>query len=145
MTDENLPNQGITLSSIQSRIFAFLIDDFLISILFMIILYNQILNAKSFEEIIILINSHLMPMIALKIVYQSFFVWFYGASLGKIMLKIKVIDINGFKPSFSVSFLRACGRIISEWIFFLGFVLGLFDKNRQTLHDKIAKTMVINA
>jgi len=48
-------------------------------------------------------------------------------------------------PNFAVSLNRAIFRIISEMIFYLGFLWGMFDPARQTWHDKTAKTLVIDA
>jgi uncharacterized RDD family membrane protein YckC len=48
-------------------------------------------------------------------------------------------------PSFLISLNRAIFRIISEMLFYLGFVWGAMDAMRQTWHDKTARTLVVNA
>ena len=64
-------------------------------------------------------------------------------TIGKIIVGIKVVDEQGER----ISFLNATGRyfakIISAAILFIGFIMAAFDINRQTLHDKLAKTFVI--
>ena len=68
----------------------------------------------------------------------------YQATLGKMALGIKVVDLNGNR----VSFLRATGRhfskIVSMMILGIGFLMIAFTKNKQGLHDKISNSFVVN-
>lgn len=67
----------------------------------------------------------------------------YQGTLGKIILGIKVTDINGQK----VTFLRATGRhfgkIISAIIFLGGFIMAGFTEKKQALHDIMAGCLVV--
>jgi uncharacterized RDD family membrane protein YckC len=72
-----------------------------------------------------------MQYILMKIAYQTFFVMQYGATLGKLAMKIRVIDIKTLdNPNFAVSLNRAIFRIISEMIFYLGFTWAAMDPAR---------------
>ena len=146
-TIENLlSREHLTLASIKKRAMAFFIDEMLLSFLLIIAMTDSFSNAKTVEDIIILTNTYVMQYILMKIVYQTFFVMQYGATLGKLAMKIKVIDIRTLdNPNFAVSLNRAIFRIISEMVFYLGFLWGVMDPARQTWHDKTAKTLVINA
>lgn len=141
-----LHRENLTLASIKKRSLAFFIDEMLLSFLLVIAMSDSFANAKTMEDIIILTNSYVMQYILMKIVYQTFFVMQYGATLGKLAVKIRVIDIQTMSnPSFSISLNRAIFRIISEMLFYLGFLWGMFDPTRQTWHDKTARTLVVNA
>jgi len=141
-----LNREHLHLASIKKRAMAFFIDEMLLSFLLIIAMSDSFSNAKSVEAIIILTNTYIMQYMMMKIVYQTFFVMQYGATLGKLAMKIKVIDIQTLdNPNFAVSLNRAIFRIISEMIFYLGFLWGMFDPQRQTWHDKTAKTLVIDA
>ncbi|MEE8588637.1 MAG: RDD family protein [Sulfurimonadaceae bacterium] len=48
------------------------------------------------------------------------------------------------KPIFGSAFNRGVFRIISEMIFYLGFIWAFYSKNRQSWHDKTARTLVVN-
>ena len=90
-------------------------------------------------------NSAFYLIMLIKVVYQSFFVWYYGATLGKLAVKIRVIDFNHFgKVTLFQSFLRAVVRLLSEFVFYIGFLLSYYTQSKQTLHDKISKTLVVN-
>ena len=68
----------------------------------------------------------------------------YQATLGKMALGIKVVDLNGNR----VSFLRATGRhfskIVSMMILGIGFLMIAFTKNKQGLHDIMSNSFVVN-
>lgn len=140
-----LHREGLELASIKKRSLAFFIDEMLLSFLLIIAMSDSFTNAKTVEEIIILTNNFMFEYLVMKIVYQTFFVMQYGATLGKIAMKIRVIEIATLQnPSFVCSFNRAIFRVISEMFFYLGFLWGMMDPARQTWHDKTAKTLVIN-
>lgn len=65
------------------------------------------------------------------------------ATLGMMAVKIRIITVEGE----DCSYLRAVGRyfaaFISAMILGIGYLMVLWDKNRQTLHDKICNTYVI--
>ena len=140
-----LNREHLQLASIQKRAAAFFIDEMLLSFLLIVAMSDSFSNAQTVEDIIILTNTYIMQYIIMKIVYQTFFVMQYGATLGKLAMKIRVIDIQTLaNPNFAVSLNRAVFRIISEMIFYLGFLWGMFDPQRQTWHDKTAKSLVID-
>lgn len=63
-------------------------------------------------------------------------------SFGKMIMKIKIVDFNENRISLKTSIIRNISKIISALPISIGFIWGLFDKKRQTWHDKIAKTLV---
>ena len=141
-----LHREHLTLASIKSRSLAFFIDEMLLSFLLIIAMWDSFSQAKTMEEMIYLTNSFVLEYIAMKIVYQAFFVMQYGATLGKMAAKIRVIEINtSANPNVISALNRSIFRIISEMLFYLGFLWGMFDPARQTWHDKTAKTLVVNA
>ncbi|MBU0631535.1 RDD family protein [bacterium] len=141
-----LDREQFALASIQKRALAFLIDEMLLSFVFIAIIWNYFVQATNMEQIIDLTNSFVLEYMALKIVYQTLFVTMYGASLGKIVTKIRVIEIATMEnPKLVVSFNRAVFRVISEMIMYLGFLWGILNPSRQAWHDLSAKTLVIDA
>ncbi len=141
-----LHREGLELASIQKRAMAFFIDEMLLSFLLIIALWSSFAEAKNVEEMINLTNVYILEYMAMKIFYQAFFVMQYGASIGKIMMKIRVLEIRtGDNPNVISALNRAIFRIISEMLFYLGFLWGMFDPARQTWHDKTARTLVVNA
>ncbi len=133
------------LAPISRRAVAYAIDDILISLIFVILLWEPISRAHGAEQIAEIINSVWLWMAATQIIYHTWFVWEYGASLGKMAMGIRVADAATLgKPGFQASFNRAVFRVISGMLFYLGFVWALFDPMRQAWHDKTASTLVVN-
>jgi len=141
-----LHNEEITLTSNKKRAMAFFIDEMLLSFLLIISIWDSFANAATTEEIINLTNEFALEFMLLKVIYQAFFVMQYGASVGKIIMKIRVIDTKTMQtPNVIVALNRAIFRVISELFLYLGFLWGLLNPERQTWHDKTASTLVVDA
>jgi uncharacterized RDD family membrane protein YckC len=141
-----LEHERLELSSIRKRAAAFGIDELLISTLLLIVLWDSMQSAKTLEDILTLTNSFLLEYMAMKIAYQTFFTMQYGATLGKIVMKIRVIEISTLShPRFLSAFNRSVFRVVSEILFYLGFAWALFDPYRRSWHDLSARTLVIDA
>ena len=143
---EKFENENLTLAPLQKRGLAYLIDEMLVSVLFSIIYLDQLPEQSSLESVIVAMNGLLMYLIILKTLYQTFFLWMYGATLGRIAMKIEVISVSDLeKPTFFVALNRSLFRIISESLFYLGFLWAYLNPTRETWHGKITATLVIDA
>lgn len=140
-------SENLELASISSRAKAFIIDDLLISLVFVVLFWEQITSSDGeLMNMLIIMNENVVQVLFLKFIYQGFFIWYYGATIGKIIAKIKVIDYNTFgRVSLMSSLTRSIIRIFSEMFFYIGFIFGFFNDGKQTLHDKIGRTLVVNA
>jgi len=144
--EEKLYREDIKLAPIEKRILAHVIDDFILSALLFIIISDTISGANSIEEIIIVVNNLVLEFMGIKLIYHTIFTSLYGASIGKILVKIKVINVNDFSNiSIFTSLNRALTRLVSESLFYLGFLWAFFEHNKQSWHDKTAKTIVVYA
>lgn len=141
-------SNNLQLASMRSRALGYVIDDFLVTIIIMMIFWEDIISvSQDMDALMYLLKAELaFPLIMLKVIYQTFFVWYYGATIGKIVVKIRVIDANKWgRVSIISSFLRAVGRIFSEMFFYIGFLIGFFNNGRKTFHDITGRTLVVNA
>jgi uncharacterized RDD family membrane protein YckC len=81
--------------------------------------------------------------IAIGVAYTTWFLGRYGATLGKMACKLKVVTAEGDR----VSYLRAFGRHFAEWlsgmILLVGYIMAAFDREKRALHDHICNTRVI--
>lgn len=138
----------LQLASMRSRAFAYIIDDILLTLIVIVIYWDTIVSvSQDAEAMMYLMKTDLvMPLIFLKVTYHTFFVWYFGATVGKIVAKIRVIDANHWgRVSLFSSLLRGVGRIFSEMFFYVGFLIGFFNDGRKTFHDITGKTLVVNA
>ncbi|MCF7561275.1 RDD family protein [Sabulilitoribacter multivorans] len=66
-----------------------------------------------------------------------------GQTIGKRVMKIKVVKIDGYQASLADYVVRWFFRIVDIYIFGLGFFVMLFNKKTQRLGDMAAGTAVI--
>ncbi len=144
--DTLIQREHLGLASIRQRAAAFGIDEVLLSVLLMIILWDTISKAQTLESMISVTNGFLLEYMSIKIIYQTFFTMQYGGTIGKIIMKIRVIEIATLSnPSFLSAFNRSVFRVVSEILFYLGFVWAMLDPYRRSWHDRSARTLVIDA
>ncbi len=67
-----------------------------------------------------------------------------GQTLGKMALGIRVIDLaRGGSIGQGRAFIRYIGRFVSAIVLLLGYFWMLWDKEKQTWHDKLAGSVVV--
>ena len=135
-------NQEIVVASFFERAVAFVIDIAFLNLLILIFLFalikfNLIISQKSLN--LFTGASYLLMFL--------YFVYFTvkGKTLGKFLVGIEVLNKNGRDNlTFKQSFLRNIGYIIDLFTVFGGFLLGLFNTKRRTLHDFLGSSIVIS-
>lgn len=68
----------------------------------------------------------------------------YQGSIGKILLKVKVVDKEGNRLSFGHAVARSTFKLLSSLMFCIGFLMIALTKNKQGLHDIFAETYVVD-
>lgn len=135
----------MSLASSSKRATAFFIDELLLSLVLVLALWDSFASAKDMQEMVELTNLFVLEFLTIKIIYQAFFTMQYGATIGKLVMKIRIIEIATLQnPNVLSALNRAIFRVISELLFYLGYLWALFDPARQAWHDKTAKTLVVN-
>ncbi len=140
-----LQKEELRLASIKKRVFAYLIDELLLSLIVIGAMSGRF-SSGNIESFIIAMNEAFLFIMSIKILYHGLFTHFYGATLGKIAMRIRVVSI-GLLDNLTIieSFLRASMRTVGESLFYLGLIWAIFDPDRQGWHDKVAKSLVIDA
>lgn len=144
--EDFLQRESLQLASLGKRAVALLIDMLIVSVLLFVVFADSFTVQTSPDAFVELQQDIMMFYLPLAFFYQAIFVTLYGATLGKMAMKIRIIELQtGDNPQLLVSINRSVVRIISELVLNLGFLWGALDPNRQTWHDKTAKTIVIDA
>lgn len=97
-------------------------------------------------------GQSLLPMktffLAYLLLSTGFFLsWFWcksGQTIGMLAWKIKVVDKQQQPLSWRKALLRYFIAIFSLGLGGLGLLWCLIDKNKQSLHDRLAGTMIVN-
>lgn len=124
------------------RALAFIIDAFGVFV-FSKIFIQVSYATKIFEDQELTVVSYIIDFISI-IFIIVLPTALYGKSLGKKILKLKVVRLHeahqlGFFRGF---FRELIGKSVSSWFFFIGYLLALSSK-KLTLHDRLFNTKVI--
>jgi uncharacterized RDD family membrane protein YckC len=91
----------------------------------------------------------LLPFVALFInlficmTYETLMIGKFGATLGKMACKIRVVMPDGGKVSYPRSLGRYFSTLVSTLTCFVGFIMAAFDGEKRALHDRICDTRVV--
>lgn len=72
----------------------------------------------------------------------GFWTW-KGATPGKMICKLRIVNLDGSPIKFTTALLRIVGYAVSAIALCIGFIMIGFDPKKQGWHDKIAKTYVV--
>jgi uncharacterized RDD family membrane protein YckC len=143
---DNMEREGLILAPIKIRFFAFMIDYLLMFVIVYAIYFNALDGVEDIETMIIIITDATIKGFIIKFIYESFFVYYYSATIGKIVMKIRVLQIESFD---NLSLIESIGRsgikILNEYIFYFGCMFAFMGELKQTLHDRAVKSVVVYA
>lgn len=75
--------------------------------------------------------------------YEILMIGKYGATLGKMAAKVRVVTADGGKVSYGRAAGRYFAKFLSAMICLIGYFMAFFDQERRALHDRICNTRVI--
>jgi uncharacterized RDD family membrane protein YckC len=75
--------------------------------------------------------------------YEGIMVGKYGATLGKLAVKIKVVKADGSPVGYGRAFGRYFAKLLSVMICLIGLFMAFFDTEKRALHDRICNTRVV--
>jgi uncharacterized RDD family membrane protein YckC len=81
--------------------------------------------------------------VALYVAYFTIAIGRWGQTVGALAVSIKVVHPDGTLVSYGGAFLRYIGSWISALILWIGYLMMIWDRRKQTLHDKMAGSVVI--
>jgi len=132
--------ENVVHSGFGKRFMAFFLDYFIVSMIGVLLYYIvQTFVMQSLEEGSLSYFMYVTAFFYFILLESSFL----QATCGKLIFKIKVVNENGSSLSLLNSVGRFFGKLLSAFILGLGFIMVLFTKNKQGLHDKLANTYVI--
>lgn len=131
------------------RLVAYLIDAILIAIaLFAVsqLMFALLVDGGTLsDELAITIGNRLVLISIL--LYIAYFTLMESSkkqgTVGKIIMKIKVVNEKFERLTLVNALGRSVSRIISGIIFGIGYLMVLFNKDKKALHDMIARTYVV--
>jgi uncharacterized RDD family membrane protein YckC len=137
------------------RFAAFLVDLFVVGLAARPVIYEPLLtnvgpNATS-KELFAFSTGGTRQALAIAMLVQLIYWLYYAslessawqASLGKKLLGLYVTDLEGKRISFARASGRHFGKMLSQLILLIGFVMAGFTARKQALHDMMAGCLVL--
>jgi uncharacterized RDD family membrane protein YckC len=128
---------GVRLAGLGERLIAIIIDNIFLSIVAGILLGSS----RHF-------GGSAVVTILLGAAYQWYFLTRnHGQTVGKMLMKIRVVRTDGVPLTDGQALLRYFGYLFNSlpFLFGAGWWWAIFDSKNQGLHDKIASTIVVEA
>lgn len=133
------------------RLLAYIIDNLclgagLLMVRFIIFLLKMIIGSDIFANPILF--QYTWPDILLyicRILYFVLLTYFTGATLGKHILKLKIVSTNdnGKYTFIDILYRETIGRFLSKFIIYAGYFLIFVNKDKSALHDMLSDTRVV--
>lgn len=127
------------------RFLAHIIDQVLLTIAGVIIgfIFGLAFQSSSTDAAAILQGLLMLISVAIGMGYEVFFVVRFGATPGKMALRLKVVTAEGGPISVGRAFGRYFAKILSACTLLIGYIIAAFDDEKRALHDRICNTRVV--
>ena len=90
------------------------------------------------------IATIVLIQITISATYETVFIGHFGATPGKMALKLRVVRPDGSRLSYVRAFCRWLSTLLSSFILFIGYIIAAFDDQKRSLHDRICDTRVVS-
>jgi uncharacterized RDD family membrane protein YckC len=163
MNQYNNTNNDVSTKRLGKRFLAFILDGIffnipssLLALLFVVPSFKKVIETVLYmeEDFAYAVDMLAGKITALSIINLIVFIAYYiivpayvlqGRTLGKKLMKLRIATIEGDEVPDVVTLIKRelLGKLLSSF-FLIGYFMILFTKNHSGLHDKIAKTKVID-
>lgn len=75
--------------------------------------------------------------------YEVMMIRYFGATLGKMAVGVKVVRTDGSGISWGISIGRYFMKFVSGIILMIGYIMAGFDGEKRALHDRVCDTRVV--
>lgn len=147
-------HNDLKYADISSRFLAFIVDIAFIAGIFMVffvVFYVFLVETDSLFLDFLLEEENYQTNIFYAVViscidsvYSMIFLKRYGATLGKMLVRIRVISENNEPLSWGQVLLRELfGKQISATLLYIGHFYAFVSPRKQAFHDLVARTLVV--
>jgi uncharacterized RDD family membrane protein YckC len=125
------------------RFAAFFIDAIILGMIIRVLFPFSFWNVRNAWYLIPIVAISNLVSTAITVAYSVIFWAWRGQTLGKMVMNIKVLRVDGSNITPGYALLRYLGYVVCFLIVGLGFLWIPFDSRKQGIHDKIADTVVV--
>ena len=139
---------GLAYASVLTRFGAVFLDGIILLVVNMLVglvaglTFVQAAGAQPSDRIGVQIILFFINM-TIAVGYETLMIGKYGATLGKMAAKVRVVTAEGGKVSYARALGRYFSKFLSAMICAIGYIMAAFDEEKRALHDRICNTRVI--
>lgn len=142
--EEIVYRENLKIAPFFKRVIAYLIDDFLIALIFMIMFYSQFSHTKDNVTLMQEFTNLSFYVVILRFFYQAIFTYLYGASIGKMIMHIEILQLDSLDtPDVLNSIVRSFFKELGQALLYITYFFAINDTFVRTLHDRIVKSVVV--
>src|SRR5262245_7575853 len=104
------------------------------------------LNVKTVTDLLPIFKVLLVQTAAFyvwKVIYDVALNGRFGATIGKMVVGMKIVRLDDSPISYGVALIRSLGTILSDCICYTGYLFVAFRDDKRALHDLLAGTRVV--
>lgn len=146
----NNNNQEILYAGFFVRLWAYIIDCVIVGCAMLVIRIPMFIialiypDAFLFKHILFRFSIIDIAIYLFTVSYFIFMTYRYGATFGKMVMKIRVYKENEERLSIiDVIYRETIGRYLSSLILFIGYIFIGIDNRKRALHDMLCDTVVL--
>ena len=146
MNENNVKSAGFWIRSVAVSIDAVVVGILNLILSFAIFgktFFNEVSFNSDFIACFAEVVRNFIINILVSISYETVLIGYNGQTIGKLLTKIKVVNIDGSQLSYSKSFGRVISKFLNILTFGIGYLFVAFRKDKRGLHDLIVDTKVI--
>ena len=140
---------ALDYASIGTRFGASVLDNILLWIvsfatqMLVMLAFSSVLNSS--PEMALVVQLVAMGVqLAIGLTYETIMIGRFGATVGKMACKIKVVTADGGRVTYGRAAGRYFAKLLSGMICLIGYIMAIFDKEeKRALHDRICNTRVV--
>jgi uncharacterized RDD family membrane protein YckC len=141
-----------------ARLIAYIVDMIIIGIAemilmipgFMLYFFAIVMSTSDNPNVALLLIAIMILMLTVLIAIILMFVYFawfesskYMATPGKMLMKLRVTDMNGNRISFITALLRFILKTLLNQLLWIGSLAIIFSEKKQGLYDMLMSTVVV--
>src|SRR5207247_9204407 len=136
---------GLSYASVWTRFGAVFLDGIILFVVNMLVsliagfTFVQAAGAQPTERLGAQLIVFFINM-TIAVCYETLMIGKYGATLGKMAAKVRVVTAEGGKVSYARALGRYFSKFLSIMICAIGYIMAAFDEEKRTLHDRICNT-----
>ncbi|CAN5496323.1 hypothetical protein BH09VER1_BH09VER1_42880 [soil metagenome] len=139
---------GLRYAGFWIRAGAWILDCILLGIVISIPMFAIVfLVASTTKEQGPVLFVQLLVQLLATVVQAAYFIFFvgkYGATPGKMICGLKIVDASGAAIGYGRATGRFFAQMLSMLICYIGYIMVAFDDEKRGLHDRICNTRVVH-